>query len=79
MDCCKNLIRTLPLLVPDKHNPEVVDTDLEDHAFDSVGMELEKHPGRPERTVVPGIPPEQTRMNIVSFDDEEENTEGYEW
>jgi hypothetical protein len=33
MDCCTNLIRTLPLLKSDEHNPEMVDTELEDHCL----------------------------------------------
>lgn len=35
-DTCPNLIRTLPVLPADKHNPEDVDTDAEDHAFDAL-------------------------------------------
>lgn len=33
---CKNLIRTLPFLITDKHNPEDVDSDGEDHAADAL-------------------------------------------
>lgn len=36
MDNCRNLIRTLPELVTDNTNPEDVDTDGEDHAFDAM-------------------------------------------
>jgi len=34
---CKNLIRTLPILTHDKKNPEDVNTDEEDHAYDAGG------------------------------------------
>lgn len=34
MDCCKNLIRTLPLATVDKNNNQDVDSDGEDHALD---------------------------------------------
>jgi phage terminase large subunit len=33
---CRNLIRTLPALPYDEHRPEDVDTDAEDHAYDSL-------------------------------------------
>ena len=33
---CRNLIRTLPLLPLDDHNPEDVNTDVEDHAYDAL-------------------------------------------
>ena len=33
---CTNLIRTLPMLPVDKNNPEDVDTDAEDHAYDAL-------------------------------------------
>ena len=33
---CVNAIRTLPTLAPSDYNPEDVDTDMEDHAWDSI-------------------------------------------
>lgn len=33
---CENLIRTLPMMVKDSNNPEDIDTDLEDHASDTL-------------------------------------------
>ena len=33
-DFCRDLIRTLPMMVHDPHNPEDLDTDSEDHAVD---------------------------------------------
>lgn len=38
---CSNLIRTLPLMVPDPHDLEDLDTTLEDHATDSVSYALQ--------------------------------------
>ena len=39
-DNCLNLIRTLPLLVYDKHKVEEIDTDQEDHAADACSYGL---------------------------------------
>jgi hypothetical protein len=36
MDCCGNLIRTLSALPADETNPEDVDTNAEDHAYDAL-------------------------------------------
>jgi hypothetical protein len=36
MNCCKNLIRTLPIMQYDKTKPEDLDTKLEDHALDTL-------------------------------------------
>ena len=32
--CCKDFIRTIPLLTTDEHNPEDIDTTQEDHIYD---------------------------------------------
>jgi len=47
---CENLVRTLPALVFDSHNPEDADSDGEDHAPDALRYGLMSRPGR---TVVP--------------------------
>jgi len=44
---CKNLIRTLPLLPVDKHNPEDVDTYSEDHAYDALRYGVMSRPLNP--------------------------------
>jgi len=49
MECCPNLIRTLPALPADKSNPEVIDTHAEDHAADALGHVLTSLPARPDR------------------------------
>lgn len=43
---CINLIRTLPQLIYDEHNPEDVNTDGEDHAYDALRYGLMKTPAR---------------------------------
>lgn len=38
---CKNLCRTIPLMIPDANNIEDLDTTLEDHPIDSAGYYLQ--------------------------------------
>lgn len=38
---CPNLIRTIPLMTPDEHEPNDIDTTLEDHAVDSISYALQ--------------------------------------
>lgn len=56
MECCANLIRTIELLNADPHNPEIVDTTQEDHAFDSVGHMLTGAPVGPKIVKKPEVP-----------------------
>tara|TARA_Y100000004_G_scaffold163954_1_gene193727 strand:- start:338 stop:1987 length:1650 start_codon:yes stop_codon:yes gene_type:complete len=44
---CVNLIRTLPLLPLDKNNPEDVDTNAEDHAYDALRYGVMSRPLHP--------------------------------
>ena len=44
---CTNLIRTLPLLPVDTNNPEDVDTDAEDHAYDALRYGCMSRPMNP--------------------------------
>ena len=44
---CVNLIRTLPLLPLDKNNPEDVDTNAEDHAYDALRYGCMSRPMHP--------------------------------
>ena len=50
---CVNLIRTLPQLVYDKRDPEDVDTQGEDHAYDALRYGLGYHYDRRQREAVP--------------------------
>lgn len=43
-DNCVNLIRTLPRLPVDEHDPEDVDTDSEDHAYDALRYAIMSRP-----------------------------------
>ena len=44
---CRNLLKTLPLLPTDKHNPEDVDTNAEDHAYDALRYGVMSRPLHP--------------------------------
>lgn len=46
---CTHLIRTLPMLAHDKHNPEVYDTGGEDHAVDALGYACMSRPWAPAK------------------------------
>lgn len=64
-DCCHNLIRTLPRMMRDKHDPEDLDTDLEDHAVDALRYlamvkPVAHRPQRPENR--PGLEGHMDRM-----------------
>ncbi len=56
MECCENLIRTIPLLRSDPKNPEVVDTTMEEHNYDAVGHCLTSLPERPAKPKRPEEP-----------------------
>ena len=45
---CRNLLRTLPLLPVDKNNPEDVDTNVEDHAYDALRYGAMSRPLHPK-------------------------------
>ena len=56
---CLNLIRTLPMLPVDKNNPEDVDTDAEDHAYDALRYGCMSRPSHPRAF--------ETRMNDIKM------------
>lgn len=43
---CKNLLRTFPLLAYDEHQPEDIDTEQEDHAYDALRYVLTQITGK---------------------------------
>jgi hypothetical protein len=55
MDNCIDLIRTLPLLVHDRKNPEDVDTEGEDHAPDALRYGVMSRPRRSSAPVEPEV------------------------
>lgn len=63
---CTNLIRTLPELVYDEDNPEDIDTDQEDHAYDSVSyglMTIRPQTGDPRLiNTQPLVAPQQPKL-----------------
>jgi len=67
MECCRNLIRTLPLLQSDPRRPEQVDTTQEDHAYDALGHFLTSQPGRPDRPPADraALSPEDERGRVM--------------
>jgi phage terminase large subunit len=46
---CRHLIRTLPMLAYDKHRVEDIDTNMEDHIFDSLRYLLMSRPYKPRQ------------------------------
>jgi len=63
-DACPHLIRTLPALVYDDRRVEDVDTDQEDHAYDSVRYFMT------ERPFVPVMDEPPKRRDIYDIEDE---------
>lgn len=57
---CKHWIRTIPTLAPDDNNPEDVDTDAEDHAWDATRYGIMRRRRTPEEEQKGGDPEEPT-------------------
>ena len=57
-DCCEDTIRTLPTLQHDDKDPEDVDTEAEDHAYDETRYAVMSRPWvpRPAETAGPRLP-----------------------
>lgn len=55
-DCCTAFIRTVPLLIYDEHNPEDLDTSLEDHVADEWRYMCMARPIRPVATEEKRVP-----------------------
>jgi len=69
---CQDLIRTLPMLQHDDHNAEDVDSDLEDHAYDSVRYGIMSRPWHPRTGAGPAptgtkLPGEMTMQELLKF------------
>lgn len=54
LDCCEDSIRTLPVLQHDEKNPEDVDTEGEDHAYDDIRYGVMSRPWQPRPAAVEG-------------------------
>jgi len=57
---CKHWIRTIPTLAPDDNNPEDVDTDAEDHAWDATRYGIMRRRRNPEEEQKGADPEEST-------------------
>lgn len=53
LDCCEDSIRTIPTLQHDDHDPEDVDTEAEDHAYDETRYAVMSRPWIPRPTTAP--------------------------
>lgn len=70
-ETCQNLVRTLPALVHDEHDPEDVDTDGEDHAPDALRYGLMT---RPKLTIVPlDVMDEEYKIALLRAEHEEKD------
>ena len=66
LDACEDTIRTLPTLQHDDHDPEDVDTEAEDHAYDETRYAVMSRPWIPHRVAPagPGLPKLPSEMTI---------------
>lgn len=69
-DCCEDTIRTLPTLQHDDHDPEDVDTEAEDHAYDETRYAVMSRPWIPHRAPAPAsslpqLPSEMTINDLI--------------
>ena len=70
LDCCEDTIRTLPTLQHDDKDPEDVDTEAEDHAYDETRYAVMSRPWVPRPAVpagngLPKLPSEMTITDLV--------------
>ena len=71
LDCCDDSIRTIPALQHDENDPEDVDTEAEDHAYDETRYAAMSRPWRPRPAPLPGsglpkLPSELTINELVA-------------
>ena len=69
-DCCEDSIRTIPVLQHDEDNPEDVDTESEDHAYDETRYAMTSRPWQPRPTPpagsgLPKLPNEMTINELI--------------
>lgn len=70
LDCCEDTIRTLPVLQHDDKNPEDVDTEAEDHAYDDfryacMSRPYVPRPPVPEGSRLPKLPGQHTINELI--------------
>jgi hypothetical protein len=71
LDCCEDSIRTIPVLQHDEDDPEDVDTEAEDHAYDETRYAVMSRPwvpraATPEGSGLPPLPGEMTIQSIIA-------------
>jgi hypothetical protein len=69
-DCCEDSIRTIPVLQHDEDDPEDVDTEAEDHAYDETRYAVMSRPWVPrsaptEGSNLPKLPTEYTIDQLI--------------
>lgn len=70
LDCCEDTIRTLPVLQHDETDPEDVDTEAEDHAYDETRYACMSRPwlpatAAPKGSGLPKLPSETTINELI--------------
>jgi hypothetical protein len=70
LDCCDDTIRTIPTLQHDDTDPEDVDTDAEDHAYDETRYAVMSRPwlprkAEPQGSGLPKLPSETTINELI--------------
>ncbi len=70
LDCCEDTIRTLPVLQHDESDPEDVDTEAEDHAYDETRYAVMSRPWQPRKPSpagarLPKLPQELTINELI--------------
>lgn len=55
LDCCEDSIRTIPTLQHDEKDPEDVDTEAEDHAYDETRYAVMSRPWQPRQAAEQGF------------------------
>ena len=70
LDCCEDSIRTIPVLQHDEDDPEDLDTEAEDHAYDETRYAMmsrpwQPRPAAPQGSGLPKLPQELTINELV--------------
>lgn len=70
LDCCEDSIRTIPVLQHDENDPEDLDTEAEDHAYDETRYAVmsrpwQPRPAPPQGSGLPKLPQEMTINELV--------------
>jgi hypothetical protein len=64
LDCCEHTIRTIPTLQHDENDPEDVDTESEDHAYDETRYGVMSRPWLAKPAAPEPLPPSQWKGSL---------------